>query len=386
LRRVLVALAIGAAVFAASCLLATPVLRPSGMGEEFAAMAADPFALGGNFPHRMLGPLLGYCLGLGGERYWIFHHAVVVVMLALMAGGALARGASPSRAAWLTVALCGAGGIQAYKAAVGYADPLTFTLLIAAALGAAHAAIFWPLILGALLNHELSSLFVPWLVYVRHTAASGLGQRDFAGAVLVTAAYAGFRAVVAAARPTGTWDTKFFLSQASLSVDTLAMWLLLTVVVVISNGPLLIALCWQLFDRAITSARIAAGVFVVGIYGTAIAALDIWRFAGLPIVPIYFAGLALLQRPRGLAVLLVLGGLTMATSDLQFRVFERLIEQVVAVNARGEQHIVLTVERELWPLFAGYLVGLAAMVFLGHRLARTTNRAADRPLATSPSP
>ena len=339
------------------------------MGEEFATMAAQPFAFIGNFPHRILGPLLAWCLQLGGERYWIFHHAVVVLMLTIMAAGAMMRGCTPLRAALLTLVLASAGAVKAYKTAVGYVDPLTFALLIATSLATSSSARFWALLLAALLSHELTVLFVPWLLLLRHIEGGGLRRLDLLGAATTFGLYASFRLAVSAARPTGTWNTQFFWSQASLSVDTVAMWTLLTVIVVISNGPLLVALFWHAFDRAAGKARIATGVFVLGLYCTAIAALDLWRFAGLAIVPLWFAGTQLVQRARGPWVLLVLGAATMATSDLQFGAFEHLAVSVLSHNQ--ERHIVLAVIIDEWPLFAGYAFLLVALAATGFWLARS---------------
>ncbi len=380
----LLSLAAGAALFALSCLLAAPVWAPTGMGEEFAEMAADPFAWRGAFPHRVLGPLIAWCLGVGGERYWIFHHAVVVALLALLFFGAVVRGCTMPRAALLAAALCGIGAIKAYKGAVGYADPLTFLLLVLAALVANRPGRFWVVVLLALCNHELVLLFVPWLLFRRHMAAGGLSRADAAGAALVSAAYFGFRAWVDAVRPEGTWNMGSYLDQVSLfSIDTVAMWALLTVVAVISNGPMLVLLTWRAFDGPERRSRVSLLLFVLGVYATPVAALDVWRFAGLLLVPLFFAGIELVQRRGGPWLLAGLGAATMATSDLQFEVFLRLVQQVVVNDAKRVAHIVPAVIADLWPWFVGYGVGVAALGIAGWFLS---TKLTSRVPAAQPGP
>ena len=83
----MLALAVGAAAFAGAVQLGLlqglPFLRYcQGMGAHYQVMSADPFALRGEHPHRILGPMLAYLLGLGGEDYWRFSHGTLVLMLA----------------------------------------------------------------------------------------------------------------------------------------------------------------------------------------------------------------------------------------------------------------------------------------------------------------
>src|SRR5262245_59956811 len=119
---------IGLAAFAMSCAFAAPLRESRALGLDFAAMARDPFGWHGPSPHRRLWPLLAWAIGLGGDRYWIFSHAIVVVFLALVAALAMQRGASVLGAALLTAVVAVTGAVEVYKETVGYAEPLSFAL------------------------------------------------------------------------------------------------------------------------------------------------------------------------------------------------------------------------------------------------------------------
>ena len=77
------ALVVGWLLYRGSCWLVEPNMAVgSGFEVDWQLMSADPFALRGRFPHRVLAPLLAWLLGYGGEGYLPFTHGLHVLLLA----------------------------------------------------------------------------------------------------------------------------------------------------------------------------------------------------------------------------------------------------------------------------------------------------------------
>jgi hypothetical protein len=96
----------------------------------YARMASAPFANDSSAPHRILGPLLAHLLHIDGDRYWVFSHATVVALLAVLLGAAVRRGCSLTAAAVLTLTVSLTQAMALYKGIVGYPDPMSFLLLV----------------------------------------------------------------------------------------------------------------------------------------------------------------------------------------------------------------------------------------------------------------
>src|SRR5262245_8418792 len=166
-------------------------------------MAAQPFAFAGDFPHRILGPLLAQALGLAGDRYWLFAWGCNWLLLAVVFDCARALGARPADAALATLAVALTGAVQAYKLMVGYSDTLSFALLLLAFRLRARFAAVWCLVLASAFAHEMVFFFAPWLFYQR-LRAGGRWWREAAALGVVAGVYEAWRLSVAAHAPVVT--------------------------------------------------------------------------------------------------------------------------------------------------------------------------------------
>src|SRR5262249_9099558 len=140
-------------------------------GEQWQSMSEAPFELRGQFPQRMLAPLLAHVVGMGGEHFVAFVRGLAVLLLATVCFFCRRRGASFVDASLVTLAVAVTATIQMYKQHwVGFVDPLGYTLFFWAWLAAPRPAVVWGLFLANLLNHELAVFLLPWLWFVRRHA------------------------------------------------------------------------------------------------------------------------------------------------------------------------------------------------------------------------
>ena len=124
------ALAAAAATWWLSCIAERPRTAPFSFGETFAAMADHPLGVvehgvrtfGGQFPHRVLLPLLAHLLGLTGDRFHLAAHGAAVLLLAAVYWCARRVGALRLDALLVTAAIAFGGATQTYKSHVGYPD------------------------------------------------------------------------------------------------------------------------------------------------------------------------------------------------------------------------------------------------------------------------
>src|SRR5262245_38700881 len=80
-RDLLVSLIAGALCYAVSCLLVAPAAQAVSFGEQWQNMSEAPFELRGQFPHRILAPLLAHGIGMDGARFVAFVRGLAVVFL-----------------------------------------------------------------------------------------------------------------------------------------------------------------------------------------------------------------------------------------------------------------------------------------------------------------
>jgi hypothetical protein len=364
----LFALLAGGVAFAISCLLLSPNRAVFSFGETFAAMSNDPFAWRGLFPHRVLGPLAAWALGLSGDRYWLFAHGTVVLFLAVVAGVARSRGASPFGSLLLAAAIAVTGAAEVYKGLVGYPEPLAFALLLLAAASAHHAVRCWTFAFLALLNHEGALFFWPWLAWLRVLAAGGVRPVDLVTGGVSLAGYLAIRWAILSAAPQPTHGSEVY-TPASLA-ETAAMWATTAVGAVVYFGLVPLLLAWH---AAAHGWRVAAGPLLLALAAvlamTALAT-DMPRFVGYLALPATFAGSALLLRPRGVLVLAGGAVVTAVAIVLQRRVVGIYYEGMLRHLGAAERQVAIV--RDLWWLFAAYGVAIAAMVAAGLWLGRRT--------------
>lgn len=361
-------LLVGLATFAFSCLFQAPVAATWNFGDMYAAMAEDPFGSRGPFPHRLLGPLIAHALGMSGGRYWLFHHATVVVFLAVVFFAAATRGCSRRGAVVLTLAISITGAVELYKGHVGYPEPITFSLLVASVLSARRTGWFWLLQFVALTNHENALFLWPWLLLVKANANGGLRRGDWVGAGLVVLAYALFRWAIMVPGD-HVYSFSFYLSDQK-PMYGLGICTLTVLAIPVGFGAMPALLAWQAWFDGWRRAGAGACCVLVAIFGMSWVAADMMRFTSFLAVPLVFAGVRLLHQPRGIVVLFGLAAasklIMVGQHDIGVLVFTTMGKHLPdPVSA-----VVPEVVPELWYVFLGYLLWHLGTVLLGRWSAR----------------
>lgn len=360
----LLAPVVGLFAFVLSCGFVAPLPTARAMGEDFAKMAMDPFAWQGPFPHRVLGPLLAWLVGAGGERYGWFAHAMMVVFLSLVCVVALRSGCRLAAAALLTCVVAVTGAVEVYKESVGYAEPITFACLLGSLLLLRQRAAFWALQCLSLLNHEGIVFFWPWLLWQKAHAAR-LGRGDGLGALVAVGVYLAIRWSILAAAPAPTLTANVYFN-ALPGAAAAGTWALAAVAIVIYFGVLPLLLAWHAWSHGARAAGVPILLVLGGVFAMCTFATDFPRFIGFVALPVVGAGIHLLQRPQGWRWLLAAGVATAVAVVLQRQVVGVLFEATMRHLPQPVPAVVI----ELWPLFVTYGVVIAAMVAAGRWAAR----------------
>lgn len=297
----LLALLGGVALLWASNLLVAPESVPyPGHGERFAAMVAEPLAFTGDFPQRVLWPLLAHVAGWRGVDVVAFSHGCNAALLVVVLLFARSRGLGWLDTLLLGAAIAGTGAVQVYKQITCYSDSLNLLLMVAM-VGLAHRqAWFWGLALLASFSHENVFFFTPWFFWLRwqHGTRWRSELPWFLGAFAV---HVGWRLFVSAESGGGRYGFLYYL-QNNFWVPWLlpALWFLWLLVTLAEFGPLLAVLVWG----ARTERGMAVGLtlFVGSVLLLMVLGYDVMRWAAFFGVPLVMLGADLLRRPRGRAV------------------------------------------------------------------------------------
>jgi len=152
----------------AACIYVTPELHPVFSGKDYAQYSKNPFdwKTPGGLRSRLLTPLIGWAVGLRGERFIVL--PVLFGLAFLIAVYLTAR----SRFGWSPAESCAATAVVAFSTPIlstlrfpGYVDTTTDLLILLAFLTTANAG--WAVFLGlALLNHEGAIVTAPWLAFL----------------------------------------------------------------------------------------------------------------------------------------------------------------------------------------------------------------------------
>mgnify|MGYP007073215063 FL=1 len=378
------ALVVGAGVFGLSCLTEEAQRRTLNFGTEYAQMATEPFALLGKYPHRILGPLVAHALGLDGERYWMFAHGCAVALLALVFATAARFGAGLAGAALLTLVIGFTGTVQIFKGHTGYPDTITFLLLTATILAYRRPAPFWALQLLNALNHEQVLFFWPWLLWWRRRDPNARWRDDAIGATAVLAIYVAWRLYVGARAETQLLTMEHYLGLGYFPVGTLGLAALNVLSTFIWFGLLPIWVAWHAFADGWRRAGAGIVLFLICLHAVFGVAHDVYRFTCFLFVPVLFAGVRLLERPRGALVVGLTGAASAVVIVLQAPVFERigvavLVEQTEngpAVRPDPVMSIVPDVIPAYPVTFAVYGLCVVATVVIGWAWARASREAA----------
>lgn len=289
----LVALLVAGAAYAVSCLLVPLHREPLGFGVQWQMMSSSPFELLGQFPHRLLAPVLAYVLGLGGPGYLAFVRGLTVLMLAVVFLYCRQKQSRVIDAALITLAVALTGPVQTYKLNwVGYSDPLCYTLFFLMAMNARHTAVFWSLLLLNLFNHELAIFLVPWAWFLRQRAGAPW-RRDLVWLGSVVAIYAVFYlAVRAIAKPLFSID--YFVAIPLFPAGTLGVCVLAMTHCTFAYGPLLAVLAWHQRVAAYGRERLEPWLVLAGIAAIFCIAYDWSRHSNLIVLPFVLASVRFL--------------------------------------------------------------------------------------------
>ncbi|GAB4140426.1 MAG: hypothetical protein Fur0037_06970 [Planctomycetota bacterium] len=303
---VLLAFVSAVAVYELSCLWLPPSGTPFSFGLEWQRMSEDPFALRGQFPHRILSPLLAFCLGLGGGRFELFVRAEAVLLLAV-AFLCCRRRAGLLDALLVTLGVGASGAVQMYKQCwVGYVDDLSYSLLLLAVLAARRPVLFWSLWFLSLMNHEVALFLLPWLWHRRRLEGGG-GRSDAVLAAGALAAYAAFYVAVGALAEERVYDAAFFARNHLFPYATAWLWVLCLVQWLAAYGPLLVMLPTAWHGGA-PRERQGMLLAICGTLAVFSLAFDVTRHANLLVLPLVTSATALLARGRRILVAALVAG------------------------------------------------------------------------------
>jgi hypothetical protein len=313
-RDALLALAIAAACYALSCVLVPPAAAAKSFGEQWASMSEAPFELRGQFPQRLLTPLLAWATGMGGARYLLFTRGLCVLLLAVVALFCFRRGARALDALLVTAAVALTAAVQMYKQVwPGYVDPLGYSLFFAMWMLAKRPAVFWTLFLANLGNHELAVFLLPWAWFVRREAG-GDRRADALGAVLAVGAYGAFYLWVKAAAPQQRYNADYFFANPMFPGGTVVIVVLALTHLAVAYGPVLAVLGWHQHTRSHGRERLHLWLVLGGMLAIFCIAWDWRRHANLIVLPLVLASLRFVGAGhRAVFVALVAAGAALMT-------------------------------------------------------------------------
>ena len=282
------ALLCGWFAYTVSCWLVEPVDVAKGFGTQWLRMSEDPFALFGQFPHRILAPFLAWLLGFGGDGYLAFTHGLHVVLLSTVFFAVVRLGGFYLDALLVAFAVAITAPVQIYKLHwSGYTDPICYTLFLWMLLAAKSPYVLWSLFLVNLMNHELAAFLVPWLWYLRRRQDS----RWLLDAVcmgVAMAVYAGFYFYVKASVEQ-TYSVDYFLANPLFPGGTFAVWNLAAVHYTCAYGPVLAVLAWHQHTVRQAGERWHLWLVLLGILTIFCIAFDWSRHANLIVLPLVVA-------------------------------------------------------------------------------------------------
>lgn len=294
LRDVLLGLLVGALCYGISCVLVAPGAVAITFGTQWQDMSVAPFELRGQFPHRMLAPLLAHCVGMGGDAFVLFVRGLAVLLLGTVFFFCRRQGSAVVDALLVTFAVAVTATIQMYKQHwVGFVDPLGYTLFFWMWLAARRPVVFWGLFLANLFNHELAAFLLPWLWFVRRCAA-GSRRADVLGAGLALAIYAAFYFWVKANAPAQLYSVDYFAEHPLFPGGTFVVVSLALVHLVVAFGPVLAVLAWHQHVREHGRERWHLWLVLAGVLAIFCIAFDWARHTNLIVLPFALASIRFL--------------------------------------------------------------------------------------------
>ena len=301
----LVAATVGCGLLLLSNLIVAPAAEPfPGHGERFAAMAQDPFAFAGEFPQRILWPILAWLFAFVGVGPVAFSSVCNGALLAVVFWFARSRTGSVRSAFLVASATAASGAVLVYKPMMCFSDTLNLLLLVLLVHFANRAKVFWPLVVLTAFSHELVFFFTPWLIYLRlKNGGRFWAEVGFWG--VSVGVYGAFRVVLKVFNLTGPYDSSYYFENAIWVPWGLpAIWMLWGFVVVVEFGPLLIGMffanrCGELARPSGMGGRWWPWLYFPSLLALMLLAYDVMRFAPLVFPPVLLGLVALVAGPGG---------------------------------------------------------------------------------------
>jgi hypothetical protein len=390
-------LLVGIALFLLTNLVEPAQQATLNFGTEFAAMSRNLDGYIGSFPHRILSPLLGrgtdeiaHWFG-GSVPYWQFAHGCNVVFVSMLFAGANLLGARPWQALLLTATIAFTGAVLLYKGHVGYAEPVTFTLLLGSVLAVRRPALFWSLQLLNVMHHEQIMFFWPWLAWWRQQHG-GRWRHDLLGAALVLGGYAAWRHHVGlhAQQQLLTFKHYVELMREYFPVGTLGLSALNAMCTLMYFGALPALVVWHAAIQGWRRGVLPLLLFLLCQHAVFCVAHDVYRFTCFLFLPVLLAGMRLLQERRGALLLFGLGLASGVAVYLQRPVWAEVgLKVLVDVDGNGVPFKRLNPVGDIVPkvipalpwTFAAYAVALVLTVVGGLWWASYTRARAAAPAA-----
>lgn len=390
LLELLLAAVMGASLLLVSNLLVAPADLPfPGHGVRFANMASDPFAFVGEFPQRILWPLLAWLFGLFGLGPVGFSSVCSAALLAVVFWFARRRTRTLFDALLVSCAIAVSGAVLVYQPMMCFSDTLNLLLLVLMLHFADRARVFWSLVLIAAFSHELVFFFSPWLLYLRLSNGGRLPAEGLRWA-LCLGIYGCFRVVLKLTGHTGPYDTAYYFENAIWVPWALpAIWMLWGFVVLVEFGPLLIGMFYASRVGDLARPNGMGGRWWPWLYWPSLLALmllayDVMRFAPLVLPPVLLGLIALVRGRYGRVAVASLIVLQVASylwlhpvaNEQGGRHFTEVSGQILAtldllVSRQPGKAATFTWQllTQFWPFALVAGLSLLAMVLVGRRLA-----------------
>ncbi len=358
------ALSVGLVTYLVSYVVAPQVMQPNNFGEMWQNMSRAPFAFVGDFPHRLLGPLIAHYVGMGGALWVPFTQITAVVFLCLVFRVARWRGSEVVDAVLITFAVALTGAIQIYKAEMrGYVDNLGYSLTLLTWMSARRTLVFWPLILLNLTNHEMVGFFLPWFLFLRRQAGTSI-RADIVGLVVVLGLYVAFRKYVGAHAPAWLYDGDYFLDHLFLPFSFVWLWLLAAIHQLQMFGPILAIVLWHAWRMQPNYERMHTLLIVGGFMTIFFVAYDVNRHSNMIFIPLLVASARFLGTRRSRFAYLALLGATVGVGSYAGWLFTWMTQ--VMIFDCGGHYLILPENR--YNLLLEWEVGYGTFVRAWHVL------------------
>lgn len=309
------AFAVGVLAYLVSFVIKPQVMVPNNFGTFWQQMSVAPFAFVGDFPHRMLGPLIAHYLGMGGPLWVPFTQLTSVVFLCVVFRVARWRGAEAIDAVLITFAIALTGAVQSYKSGmVGYVDNLGYTITLCIWMSARRPWLFWPLLLIDLVNHEMVGFFLPWFLWLRRQAGGRI-RTDVIGMVVVFGLYYAYRKYVGAHAPAWRYDADYFQKHLFLPFTFVYLWFLAAVHQLQMYGPMLVVVIWHALRMRPDFERMHTLLIVGGFLTIFFVAYDVSRHSNMIFIPMLIASVRFLGTRRSRFAYVALIGAAAGLSD-----------------------------------------------------------------------